>query len=83
MLNKSIIVIKEESKVHKVIFILDDELNTADIIMDSSIKEVKIHFPSQSISKKEINSTLKMTNHSRRTTLFVIHCLVKRSIDGA
>lgn len=69
--------LKEVSKLHQVLFILDDRFNNMDSIMNSLMPAISLHFPSLSVTYTEIRSKLKSPHlmflkKPRSTTLFVL-----------
>lgn len=78
--------LKEESKLHQVVFILNNQQKDIDPIIDSLVTTVNSHFPSLSISYNTIRSELtelhsKLLNRPRSTTLFVLQWMNGSTVD--
>lgn len=71
--------LKEDSKLHQVVFILGDQVRTRDLVMNSLMMSVNSHFPSLSLSSTVVNNLylpnthLKLLSRPRSTTLFILH----------
>ncbi|XP_051169625.1 uncharacterized protein LOC127286993 [Leptopilina boulardi] len=76
--------LQEESKVHQVVFVLNNQLNNTDSIMNSLIKSVTTNFPSLIMTYDIFNSTSikkkfnKFNYLSRHSTLFVFYNETKK-----